>query len=166
MIRKLGKTARQAILDDFVARHGRFDPKAFVEEVRGSNLDHPAKAWFDWDDAHAAEEYRIQQARMFVQGLRIRVEIVDARDTQRMRIVSAPAFLSAVAGRHNGGGYDAMDLEDPAMRAELARQAITSLHTWERRYLGLCDLLGVDAAALADLRAALEAGLDQQPRVA
>ena len=101
----LTKAARQAILDDYLARHnGRFDAGEFLTEVRAGGEDHPAFGWFTWDDDRAAHEHRLWQARTFARDLRVtfNVETLE-RGAVRIRTVEAPRLVSPLEGRQKGG---------------------------------------------------------------
>lgn len=162
---RLNPTERQAILDDHVARHGRYDPAVFVAEAASSQ--HPAHGWFEWDDQSAAGEYRLWQAREFVRGLRIRFTIeMQERNVKGAIEREAPAFLSPVAGRKAGGGYHPVDPNDPEHMRELCRQAAASLGTWLRRYEAALDHAGVTHARVEKLRAALEAASEDAAKAA
>jgi len=149
------KALRQRILDDFTRQNnGWFDPRAFVLHVRDTGPDHPAYGWFEWDDAKAAEEHRVWQARTFAQGLRIefKVETVERGSFT----VSAPQFVSPLDARASGGGYFQTDPTDAEHMAEFAKQAAQHLRWWLRRYGAVVVAAGGDLGALTDLAEALE----------
>lgn len=127
---------RQEIIDDFMARNGgRFDPAAFVAEAESDQ--HPAHGWFTWDDAAAAHQHRIAQARSFVHGLRINftVEVITPTEPLRAVVTTAPAYISPLESRRTGG-YIAVDPSNPAAMAGLAREGAIALRAWLRRYGG------------------------------
>lgn len=141
MTRKFTTTARQAILDEFVARHGGYDPKVFLDEVRLSNGGHPAHAWFTWQDHVAADAHRLHEARTFVQGLRVKFDVITTtRGVRAVTVREAPAYLSPVAGRKAGGGYFATDPNDDTHMAELRQQAATALGSWLSRFGSTLDV--------------------------
>lgn len=134
----LTKAARQAILDDYLARHnGRFDAGEFLTEVRAGGEDHPAFGWFTWDDDRAAHEHRLWQARTFARDLRVtfNVETLE-RGAVRIRTVEAPRLVSPLEGRQKGGGYVTVDPESPEAMRALCAEAAASLQSWLRRYGG------------------------------
>jgi len=156
MTRRFTREFRQQVLDDFVSRHGAYDPKLFLREVRESNGTHRAWSWFEWRDADAAEEHRLHQARLFVQGLRITFEVqTDDPRVVTLRTVTAPAYVSPVDGRSRGGGYFETDPDDPGHMAELARQGATAMETWLRRYEGIFLARGGDPGVLRNVIATL-----------
>lgn len=160
MMAKFTKALRQKILDDFTRRNnGWFDPRAFMLHVKEAGPDHPAYGWFTWDDAKAAEDYRVWQARTFAQGLRIsfKVETVE----RGAFTVSAPQFVSPVDRRGDGGGYFQTDPGDAEHLAEMGRQAAQHLRWWLRRYEAVVAPAGGDLDALNGLCAALEGAQEE-----
>ncbi len=158
MTDRLAKADRQRIVDDFAARNGgRFDPKAFVDDVRRTQGQHPAWAWFTWDDEKAAEDHRIWQARTFVRDL---VILHTVETIQRGRVVvsqvESPAFVSPLEGRNHGGGYLSLDPSDPVQMTMFCAEAATSLQAWLRRYSGAVAYAGGSAVALQKQLKALE----------
>ena len=155
---RLSKVDRQWIVDDFADRHGgRFDPKGFVEEVRQTKGQHQAWTWFTWDDAKAAEDHRIWQARTFVRDLVV-LHTVETiwRGKVNVREVVSPAFVSPMDDRDHGGGYLALDPSDPVQMAGFCAEAARSLHAWLRRYSGVVAYTGGSPAALEKQVVALE----------
>ena len=74
-IKAISVEARKAIAEEHAKQHGGiYRPAKFVEEASAKN--HPAHRWFEWDDSKASHEFRLQQARHFVSGIRIVSEIV------------------------------------------------------------------------------------------
>ena len=147
---RIAKADRRSIIQDFMARHGgRYDPRAFVEEVRRSNGQHPAWTWFNWDDARAAEDHRIYQARVFAQDIVVKFSVEQIRrGTVVVVSVEAPAFVSPLDARRSGGGYWSLDPSDPAQMAGFCAEAATSLQAWLRRYSGAVAYAGGSVVAL------------------
>ena len=155
---RLSKADRQKIVDDFAAQNGgRFDPRAFVDDVRRTKGQHPAWTWFTWDDAKAAEDHRIWQARKFVHDLVVRHTVETIwRGKVNVREVVSPAFISPMEDREHGGGYLALDPSDPAQMAGFCAEAARSLQAWLRRYSGAVAYAGGSAVALEKQAVALE----------
>ena len=150
---KFTKELRQEILDDFVSRKGKYDATAFLEEVREQGDSHPAWTWFEWNNDKAAQEHRLWQARTFVQGLRVKFEVITTeRSISGVVVRDAPAYVSPVETRANGGGYFQTDIEDPGHRREILRQALLSLDTWIRRYGGTFEASGGDVTQMEGVR--------------
>jgi len=153
----LTKADRQAIVDDFVARHGRYDPAEFVAEAAGDN--HPAHKWFTWDDEAAAASHRMWQARTFVSGLRVKFSVETIQSgTITIRETTAPAYVSPMEDRRKGGGgYVALAPSDPAAMASFCREASSALSSWLRRYEGALLSAGGSADDIRAQIAALDA---------
>lgn len=150
------KNLRQEIIEAFARdNNGWFDPHAFVAHVREVGADHPAHAWFEWDDNAAAEAYRLDQARDFARGLRVEFT-VETIERDSVRVVTAPFLTSPVATRKSGGGYYVTDLGDAEHVAEMKRQAAQYLRWFVSRYEAILDAPAVDA--LTTVQGLLESG--------
>ena len=116
---------------------GELEPKAVVDTARSPN--HPLHKHFEWNDAHAAESFRIDQARSIIRVVRI-VDDTVYEGTVR-------AFLS-VSGK-TGVSYRSVedvkrssDLQDALMaRAE------KDLEGFEARYRELKDICQIVTSA-------------------
>lgn len=145
---------RQAIIDGYLAATGRniFHPGEFIDWLSGEP-DHEAYSWFfGQDDATAAREHRIDMARRMASGLRITVRM----DQAEPKVVSItvrefPAFISPVASRKDGGGYEPFDPQSGPAMAELRRQGSVALQSWLNRYRGAFE--GVDLTAIEQIAA-------------
>lgn len=157
------KALRQQIVREFAeANGGFFDPAAFLLHVQSAGPGHPAFSWFEWDDASAATEYRLDQARDFARGLVVRFEVnVLHRGVFRVVDQSAPLALSPLGGRRNGGGYYMTDPNDPAHMEELCRQAAQSLRWFLSRYEAALTYAGIGVGGFEKAQAALDAPKEQ-----
>lgn len=156
---KLSKEKRQEIVEDFARRHnGQYDPKLFLREVKETGDKHPAFNWFEWDDKKAAGEYQLWQARSFAKDLRVNftVEEVGREGAVTVRSVEAPAVISPVAGRKDGGGYVSFNPDDPEHIAEHCRQAGVALRSWMRRYEAALIHIDGSTKTIERLASALE----------
>ena len=157
------KADRQRIIDGYLAETGRnmFNAAEFIDWL-GEQPEHEAYSWFyGKDDATAAREYRIGLARQMASGLRIVAEV----STMRAKVVQIavrefPAYVSPVASRKSGGGYEPFDPKDAASMAELRRQGEVALQSWLRRYRGAfedTDLTAIEEIAGSQAKQALSA---------
>lgn len=131
------KERRQQIVEDFSRRHnGQFDPKLFLKEIEETGKKHAAYSWFEWDNAKAAKEHRLWQARSFAKDLRIHftIEEVGRQGAITMKTSEMPMVISPADGRNDGGGYVQVDPNNPAHMTEHCHQAATALRSWLRRY--------------------------------
>ena len=153
---------RQRIIDNYLNESGEniFQPGAFIDWL-GERPDHEAYEWFyGQDDATAAREHRIAMARRMASGLRITVEAKQAKSSVvSIAVREYPAYVSPVASRKSGGGYEPFDPKDKAAMAELRRQGQVALQSWLNRYAGAfadVDLTVIEQIA-ADGRVVLSA---------
>lgn len=145
---------RQAIIDGYLTETGRnmFNASEFIDWLEGQP-DHEAYEWFfGTSDEEAARQHRIALARRMASGLRI----VAKTETKEAKVVSItereyPAYVSPVAGRKHGGGYERFDPDDAEAMAELRRQGRVALASWLARYRGAFE--GHDLTALEEIAA-------------
>lgn len=153
---------RQKIIDGYLNESGEniFQPGAFIDWL-GERPDHEAYEWFfGQDDATAAREYRISMARRMASGLRITAKVEETKSSVvSIAVREYPAFVSPVATRKQGGGYEPFDPKDASAMAELRRQGVVALQSWLKRYAGAFDDvdLSVIEKIAADGRVALSA---------
>lgn len=130
---------RQEIIDDYLSKTGRnmFNAGEFIDWLE-KHPEHEAYDWFfGMDDAEAARQHRIHLARRMASGLRIvaKEEVSEARVVQ-ITEREYPAYISPVADRKSGGGYQRFDPTDADAMAELRRQGAVALRSWLDRYGG------------------------------
>ena len=148
---------RQRIIDDYLNETGRnmFVPGEFIDWL-AVQPEHEAYEWFySKTDAEAAREYRIWMARRMANGLRIVSKVQEGNGSVvSVTVREYPAFVSPMAQRQGGGGYEPFDPKDAAAMAELRRQGATSMRSWLNRYRGAFEAAGVDMAPLEEIAAA------------
>jgi hypothetical protein len=158
---------RQAIIDGYLIETGRnmFSAAEFIDWLEGQP-DHEAHEWFfGMGDAEAARQHRIALARRMASGLRIVAKV----ETKQARVVQItereyPAYVSPVASRKHGGGYERFDPKDGASMDELRRQGRTALQSWLDRYRGA--FADADLTALEEIAAGKTAEAPEPVRVA
>lgn len=157
------KADRQRIIDSYLHETGEniFIPSAFIDWL-ADQPEHEAYGWFyGKDDASAAREYRIGLARQMASGLRIVAEVSTTQaNVVQITVREFPAYVSPVASRKGGGGYQPFDPKDAAAMAELRRQGAVALQSWLRRYRGAfegADLTTIEEIAASEGRVALSA---------
>lgn len=157
---KFNAKTRQKLIDEYLAASGQntFRPANFVDWLEGQP-DHPLyPAFFGKGDEHAAREYRISLARGFASGLRVTVSetVTDQKKVVSVVTREFPAFVSAVAHRAGGGGYQPFDANDEGMQIELRQQAATALRSWLSRYRGAVEHAGIDLSEVEAVASALD----------
>lgn len=94
---------------------------------------------FEWNNAKAADAYRLWQARELI---RVVVKLDDVAATPPIRL-----YCSLPEDRQNGdgGGYRVIDdvMRSSQMRASLLRQAEQDMRRFEQKYHQLKELAGV-----------------------
>lgn len=79
-----------------IAQGGRLTAKAVVEDAR--NEDSPLHAEFEWNDAKAAEKFRLEQARTLIQSFKVYIELRDV-------VIAAPAWVRDPDAESDEQGY-------------------------------------------------------------
>lgn len=117
--------ALAAIADE---HEGRLTPGDVVEAAR--NKRSPLNPFFEWDDAAAAEAYRLDQARGLIRVVRVDV---DTDEPKR-------AYISV--GDADGVSYRSLGDVQASTQLQLIvlKQAERDLSAWRKRYRELSDL--------------------------
>ena len=148
------KKTKQRIIDDYLHITGSnmYVPCEFVAWLSGQH-DHEAySAFYGISNDELADKYRIDLARRLASGLRIVVKNEDVESTVlSFRIAEYPAYISPVANRRSGGGYERFDPYDDVAQSELRKQAGISLASWLERYRGCAEHIGLDMSSLEDI---------------
>lgn len=123
-----------AALKELADRHGGvLKAEDVVEAARpeGSPLHHK----FDWDDGHAAEQWRYWQARTMIL---VAVDVIPTKTSNRV----ARAFVSLSIDRATEGGYRVMTdvLENDTLRDQLLEDSIEHMARFRQRFANLQEL--------------------------
>ena len=123
---------------------GRLVPEQVVESARPKSS--PLHGRFTWDDGEAADKWRIHQARMLIN---VCVEVLGDG------LSKSPVFVSLSVDRGSGTGYRLTTtvMGDSEMRAQLLKDALSDLNTFQKKYQDLKELAEV-FSALRKVRAA------------
>ena len=148
------RKTRQRIILGYLADTGRnmFVPEEFVTWL----LDHPEhemyKAFHGRDD-ELLWQAKLDLARQLASGLRIVVkqEEVQQSDVVSIKVAEYPAYISPVAKRKEGGGYEPFDPDDEASQEELRRQAGVALAAWLNRFRGSAEHIGLDMTPVEEI---------------
>jgi hypothetical protein len=95
---------------------------------------------FEWDDAKASAEYRLEQARKVI---RVAVELLPSPHADQEPI---RAYVSVASDRvQPGGGYRSITdvMTDDDLRAELVNDALGEVKRWRRKYERLRELVPI-----------------------
>lgn len=114
-----------------VHNNGRLESEDVVEASRDPDAPlHPA---FEWNDAAAAEKYRVEQAKYMIRSI---TTVIDRPEGEPTAI---RAFVSVK--RDEDRSYTSVQhaLSDEELRLQVVRQAWTELEAWHRRYAELSE---------------------------
>lgn len=112
---------------------GNLDPKAVVEAARDPN--HPLHEDFEWDNDHAAEQHRLQQARNLIRAIPIEFSI-------STRYIAAPVYTHNPALPGHVPGYVrtmSIRTEEDRVRESL-NQEFSRLESLIRRIRGFAEV--------------------------
>lgn len=116
--------------------HGVCSPRALVERERPEQA--PLHECFEWNDARAAEEYRVDQARALVRSL-----VIIRGET------SAPAYVhvtitDADDDEEREGYIDVLSaMRNPRQRQQVLMEALEQLNGMRQRYADFQELAPV-----------------------
>jgi hypothetical protein len=129
-----------------VAQNGRLLAPDLVESARDpSSPLHPA---FEWDDATAAENWRVEQASYLIRSIEV---IVERQEEER----PIRAFVSVKRDEDRSYTSVSHAMADPDLRQQVLAGALKELEAWRVRYAELVELAKV-FAAIDEARAANE----------
>lgn len=120
---------------------GGVTSQAFLDASRPE--DSPTHALFEWNDAAAAEKYRLQQATQTINA--VQVEIVSSSGEK----VRQAAFVNVVERRTAKPGTFVqieVALSNDQMREALLENALRDLNAFSKKYQQLTELAEVFAA--------------------
>lgn len=107
-----------------LARSGKLTAEEVVEDARRETS--PLHDLFEWDDAEAAQRWRVEQARVLIRSVRVEVEVRDVK-------VSVPAYVRDVRAEPGEQGYRAV----AQVRDDRALAKETLLYEFERCLAGV-----------------------------
>jgi hypothetical protein len=109
--------------------NGELLPKDVVDAARDPA--HDLHKYFEWNDARAAEQYRIDQARRIIRCIRV----------EESGRPPSPAFLSV--SDTGGTSYRAIEeiRSSAAMQAAVLARAEADLEAFEKRYSNLIEVV-------------------------
>lgn len=97
-----------------------------------SDPSNPLHAYFEWDDAAAAHEYRLSQARYLVQTVKV---VIEQKEDLKVR-----AYVSCEVEGQRVYTSRARVKSDEELRAQTVSAAIGELRGWCRRYADFDEL--------------------------
>lgn len=122
-------------LDRIYRKHGQLDPKDIVDESR--DTDAPLHGCFEWDDAVAAERYRMRQAGDIVRAI---VTVPEGTGEQERQAVRAVVHVQGVYLPFS------VVFSDEEKMQELLTTALKDLAAFKKKYHDLAALAPVFSA--------------------
>lgn len=137
--RRAGAVGREL---DRLAKGGTLTAVRVVNAARATRS--PLHRFFEWNNAKAAHEYRLEQARHLIRSIEVVYE--DAPEVPPMRVYVA--FDTQEGPVDEDGRYLAAHvvLNDTDARARWLRQALRELEQWRARYQQLAELVRIFTA--------------------
>jgi hypothetical protein len=120
-----------------VRQNGRLDSEDVVEHARKRRS--PLHPLFDWDDASAAEKYRVEQAKYLIRSIEI---VIDGGGDEQVPI---RAFVSVKRDEDRSYTSTVHALSDPELRAQIVAQAFKELEAWRQRHAELTEFAKIFA---------------------
>ncbi|GAC1339750.1 MAG: hypothetical protein NVSMB20_16000 [Bradyrhizobium sp.] len=115
------------------AAGGEFTPGLLVVASRPARA--PLHGVFEWDDARAAEAYRVEQAKALIRNIVVVSE-------QEEIGTSVRAFVSVVSRSVDHAVYVPVDvaMSEPDYRAQVLANALRDMEAFSAKYRHLCEL--------------------------
>lgn len=137
-------------LDGLRAKRGQLTARVVVDDARRKAS--PTHGIFAWDDAKAAEEYRLAQARQLLRSITV---VVSVQQDGHESDVTSRAYVVVTKGSDRVYEPVSVAMEDVDMRTELLARAMGELGCFRRKYQQLEELASV-FAAIDDVMPALD----------
>lgn len=118
---------------------GLLTAEAIVNDARPE--DAPLHPCFEWNDQVAAENFRREQARHVIRGVRV------VMDRGNDSVLPVRAFVNVVQGESRGYSSTAYVMGEAELRAQVLQNAWRDLETFRTRYRELEELSEVFNAA-------------------
>lgn len=124
---------------------GNLDPELVVEVA--SKPRSPIHKEFEWDDATAAHEHRVERARNMIRCIHVIREEAPEVEARAYEVRRLPAEEGEAAAKPRNVYQTTEDiLADPLARDRLLARAMGELAAFRERYAGLSELAVVFAA--------------------
>ncbi len=131
-----------SVFEELEARDGEVTARNFLDYSRPK--DAVTHRMFEWNDAKAAESYRLHQARVAINALEVEVTLVESEPPE-----TVTAFLNVSHTNRDGSAryVNAIcALSDEENRNAVLKRACAELESFRRKYAKLSELSAVLAA--------------------
>ena len=136
------------VFSEIEQRDGEVTSKSFLDASRDESS--PTHSLFLWNDAEAAEKYRLSQSHRIISQLQIEiiVEEIPTEETElqieveEVKTVKAPAYLNVNpvgrfgASKNTAGSYVSINtaMSDEDMRKIVIENVLAELSVYQRKY--------------------------------
>jgi hypothetical protein len=112
--------------------NGRLNPHDIVREAE--DMTNPLHGWFDWNDETASEKWRVHQARLLLNSIKIKVQFEDGfKEYKKYLNVT---FVSTNGKKKVNNFY--MDskavMNDEQLKNQVITKAVREAEYWQRAY--------------------------------
>lgn len=132
--RKTKKELVLGVLHSIEERSGVITPQEIVNEARSE--EHPLHDYFSWDNAEAAEKYRLMEARVLINSVR-----VEFMNENREAFLNVRTEVKNVPMR----GYVSIErvMSDKELHKQVLAEAIAEVEYWQKKYNSLSEVKGL-----------------------
>ena len=120
-------------------QYGELTPKNTVDYARPAES--PIHKYFEWDDARAAEEHRIQQARSLIKRVYIYTEPDSKKEQYCVRYFHSVSSDESEKDRKYVNYYKAMN--DEQLRDQVLKNAFRDMKSFSNKYSQFSELSSV-----------------------
>lgn len=116
------------------SRDGVITPNAVVAEAEHETS--PLHKYFDWDDSEAASNWRLHQARLLINSVKIELVGKDVEGFYNVKVT---------VGTELQQGYVSAErvMSDKDLHSQVIKEAVKELKYWQVKYNTLSELDGV-----------------------
>lgn len=127
------------VMEMIEKRDGELTKESFLNESRPEES--PTHALFEWNDAVAAEKFRLEQSRHCIQDIVVTV----AKGEKQEKV---HAFVNVTNGKHNTASYSNIEvaMSDDVKRHAVLQNALSELKVFEEKYSTYIELTDVFTA--------------------
>lgn len=135
----------KAEFEKLFARHGKLTPEIIVEEA--SKKTSKLYPFFEWNNAKAAHQWRLEQASMFLRTIKVTIEKPDGEEVTTRAYVCIKQTIEGEdeEDTHRRGEYQPIDvvLADDRLTKQMLEDAKRELRSFQRKYHNLRALAPV-----------------------
>ena len=135
LVRKKKTAVVEKVLSDMVNAHGSITPQMLVEEAR--NESHALHHYFEWDDALAADKYRLRQATEMILATKFVCMLVERENEDKVKKAIEEASKPHLVRKflpdfHSTGTYKGRGevLSEAESRKAIVEKKISTLRAW------------------------------------